>query len=241
MPLSGELQCVADQVLHNLADAGSVSRIGAVCLWRGLAPEFQAFLLRHGEETLGDGMQQSGRTETGRMDVHLVGFQLVVVQQGVDQRKQMLGGTLYVAEIVLCAMLLHVRGQQFGVSHDGSHRCLDVVGDGEHQFLAGDEKVFGPLLGFLQLAAVVVAARDVPPHDDEEREGQHDGRHGDAPRRDGGLPSHQVGGAVFGILQLLFLFLDAFQKLGDLAVEVDAGGPKLFGLGVDALPALGAV
>ena len=57
---------------------------------------------------------------------------------------------------------------------------LDIVCDGQHQFFTRHQQVFGTAFGFFQFSAVVVAASDVPPYQDQEENSQNHGDNGDS-------------------------------------------------------------
>ena len=83
----------------------------------------------------------------------------------------MFGRAADIVQIVFGAVFPDVGNQEFRVPHDGTYRCLDVMCHGQHQFLAGNQEVFGSFLGFFQLVAVMVAFGDVTPYDDEKDNG----------------------------------------------------------------------
>ena len=84
-------------------------------------------------------MKQFVRIEADRMQIHFMGFQLMVIQQWTDEAEQMFGWAADVVQVVFGTVLPDVGDQEFRVSHDGTYRCLDVVGHGQHQFLTRNQ------------------------------------------------------------------------------------------------------
>ena len=194
--------------------------------------ELQVLLLCKWQETVVNVGQQFMRIESHRVQVHFACLQPVVIQQRSDEGQQVLGRTLHVRQVELLSPVVNQPDEEVDVTDDGAGRGLDVVGDGQHQFLAGHQQVLGIELGFFQFFPVMVVAGDVTGDDDREYQYQGKGGDGDFGHGFGCFLPYFFLLCQFEAGRFLFVLLNVLQQLVDTLAEAASDDAQVVDLSV---------
>ncbi|OFA07223.1 hypothetical protein DUGA2_05550 [Duganella sp. HH101] len=139
----GELECVADQVDQDLAQAQRVAQQVGRHVRRRPDHQFQSALRGPPREQVGQLAQGVGQVEGQRLQFQLARFDLGEVQHVVDDLQQALAGAADLAEVVQRLRRQVQMRAQACEAEDGVHRRADFVADVGQEVALGAGGRFG--------------------------------------------------------------------------------------------------
>ena len=174
-----KFQRIGYQVIGNLADPERIAHHLVPGPRPGFEHQGDALCLGHGRKPLADRLEQLCRAERHVVDVDLVDIEPVEVQQAVDQRQQVFRRFLHIVQVKPFAFARSEARKQVDIPHHRPQRRLDVVRDGQHQFLTRRQQRLVVAVGPFERPPVAGAAVDITQQDTHEQQHQHDGDGGD--------------------------------------------------------------
>ena len=158
----GKLDSVGQQVADYLAETYRITGIDATHPFLfHIQNKSQSFRLGYRTEAPVYFVKKRTHAEGHVLYLHLPRFQSMKIKQTVHQRKDMIGRSSHIFQIITLPFVRTTAQQQFYITDYGRERRTDIVADRQHQLLPAMEQVFGILLGFLQLLPVILAPGDI--------------------------------------------------------------------------------